>query len=153
MARINVAADAVVESIAAEVRRRMQADAAPALTAVARAVADLESALGGGAPRRGRPRGRRRGPGRPPKSQAAARTPRRAASSGDRAPRGALKELVRRILTSADKPMKLAAIRNQTLKSPHFRGRDEMTLYRQIVRDISLMPDVKKVSGGMYAIE
>lgn len=143
MSKVRRAVDSLIANMAQTVRAEALDELRPIVDRIVTASRELEAALqGADVPRRrGRPP-----KGAPPVLRA---RPRRA----HRAPRGALKAAIQEVLRAAAGPVSLSAIRDHALKSPHFRGRDAMTLYRQIVRDIALLPQVHKVRGGLYTIE
>ena len=127
----------------------------PIIGELSQAVAALENALGdvaGTRPRRGRTPKKRRG--RPPGGAGLLRTRRAGGRKRSRrlAPRGALRDTIRKALMRTSGSGSLIAIRDYVINTANFKGRDPMSLYRQIVRDIAKMDDVKKVSKGRYQI-
>lgn len=148
-----------LEELIAQVTQAVSEDLSnslrPIIRELSQAVAALENALGGGAgtkPRRGRPPKKRRG--RPPGVASLLRMRRAGGRKRSRrlAPRGALRDTIRKALMRTDGSGSLIAIRDYVIKTANFKGRDPMSLYRQIVRDIAKMDDVKKVSKGRYQI-
>jgi hypothetical protein len=141
----------LIAQVAESIRGGVVSTLAPAVRRILEAAADLERALAGATGRKRR--------GRPPKSASAAagvkRGPGRPKGSGKRkkAPRGALKKAIGEALKGAPGGLTLTAIRDAVAKSPDFRGRNPMTLYRQIARDVRKVPRVHKTPKGTYAIK
>lgn len=148
MAKMSKSMDGLIAELTKSVRGDLLNSLRPLIRQILEAAKDIESALARGA-------SPRRRPGRPPKK----RTVRKKAPSAKprsrvktKAPRGALKAVIEAALRRAGRPLKLTMIRDAALANAHFKGRDAMTLYRQVVRDIGQMTNVKKTKSGHYEL-
>ena len=155
MASSRQSLEGLIAQVTEAVREDLFNSLRPIVGELSQAVAALENALGdvaGTRPRRGRPPKKRRG--RPPGGAGLLRTRRAGGRKRSRrlAPRGALRDTIRKALMRTSGSGSLIAIRDYVINTANFKGRDPMSLYRQIVRDIAKMDDVKKVSKGRYQI-
>lgn len=150
MADLKKSADTLLAEMASAIRSDFARTLHPILRKIADAAAELERALGGTAPRRR---------GRPPKNAAAViaaptgrRRGRPPGARRKKAPRGALKAVILDVLKAAGTPLSLTGLRDGVIKHPLFSGRDPMTLYRQIVRDVQKIPKVRRGDDGRYGL-
>ena len=84
----------------------------------------------------------KRGPGRP-----------KGSGKRKKAPRGALKKAIGDALKGAPAGLTLTQIRDAVARNADFRGRNPMTLYRQIARDVRKVPRCHKTPKGTYALK
>lgn len=102
------------------------------------------AALGGAAPRaaRGAAPGARRGPGRPPASEA----------GGGRAPRaGSLKDHIQRVLSKSGRPMSVKDITSGVLSSG-YKSKNQ-TLAKSVGLSLSEMKNVARVKRGVFRMK
>jgi hypothetical protein len=148
----------LIELLTRSVRAEIVRDLGPIISKIADAANEMQAALSGGAPRRGRKPGAGR-PGRKP-GKAAAKAVAAAAPAkpgkrraGGNAPRGALKAAVMEILRKSSKPVALSAIVAAVMKTSDFKGRNEKSIYNKVNADLNKAPEVARVGKGVYALK
>ncbi len=159
MAAPGLSTNDLLARIAADVRSEIAGSLSSAVQKAVDALAAVQAALEGGkkgGKRRGRPPGSGRKPGRPPQTAKGKRPGRPSSSApqkagnGNKRKRGALKEILTQIVSSAPSPMTLARIRDAVMKRPGYKGRNPKTLYTQIVVAINKIDSIVKSPEGTY---